>query len=74
MSLMISKAGVMIWIYDLQWKEYHYIFKFIEIDNMLLFDYSNAEIVLCMHPANERQHYIVTSSLTGWAHTQNDAW
>ena len=25
-----------------------------------------------MHPANERWCYIVTSSLIGWAHTQND--
>ena len=26
----------------------------------------------CMHPANERRRYIVTSSLIGWAHAQND--
>ena len=25
-------------------------------------------------PANKRQHYIVTSLLIGWAHTQNDSW
>ena len=35
-------------------------------DEMLL-----AGIILCMDSANERQGYIVTSSLTGWAHTQN---
>ena len=29
-------------------------------------------IILCMCLANERWHYIVTSSLIGWAHTQND--
>ena len=29
-------------------------------------------IILCMHPANERRRYIVTSSLIGWVHTQND--
>ena len=29
-------------------------------------------IVLCMGSANERRRYIVTSSLIGWAHTQND--
>ena len=28
--------------------------------------------ILCMLPANERQHHIVTSSLIGWTHTQND--
>ena len=31
-----------------------------------------AGIILCMCPANERRRYIVTSSLIGWAHTQND--
>ena len=31
-------------------------------------------IVLCMHPANDRWSYIVTSSLIGWVHTQNDPW
>ena len=29
-------------------------------------------IILCMHPANERWRYIVTSSLIGWVHSQND--
>ena len=29
-------------------------------------------IILCMHPANERRHYIVTSSVIGRACTQND--
>ena len=29
-------------------------------------------IILCMCPANEGRHYIVTSSLIGWAQTQND--
>ena len=29
-------------------------------------------IILCMHPANERRRYDVTSSLIGWVHTQND--
>ena len=32
----------------------------------------NARIILYMRPANERRCYIVTSSLIGWAHTQND--
>ena len=31
-----------------------------------------AGIILCMCPANERQRYIVTSSLIGWAHKQYD--
>ena len=30
-----------------------------------------AGIILCMHPANDRWHYIITSSLIGWAHSQN---
>ena len=29
-------------------------------------------IILWMHPANEKQRYIVTSPLIGWPHTQND--
>ena len=32
-----------------------------------------AGIILGMGSANERWRYIVTSSLVGWAHTQNDA-
>ena len=31
-------------------------------------------IILWMHPANERQCYIVTMSLIGWTHTQNGPW
>ena len=31
-------------------------------------------IFLCMRSANERRCYMVTSSLIGWAHTQNDHW
>ena len=31
-------------------------------------------IILCIHPANERWCYIVTSSTIGWSHTQNDPW
>ena len=27
----------------------------------------------CVHPANERRRYNVTSSLIGWVHTQNDS-
>ena len=34
---------------------------------------TNAGTILCMPAANERWCYIVTSSLIGWAHTQNDA-
>ena len=33
---------------------------------------SHTGIIFCMRPANERRRYIVTSSLIGWAHTQND--
>ena len=32
------------------------------------------QIILGMGSANERRHYNVTSSLIGWAHTQNDLW
>ena len=33
-----------------------------------------SRIILCMRSANERWRYIVTSSLIGWAHAQNDPW
>ena len=33
-----------------------------------------AGIILCMCPANWRPCYNVTSSLIGWAPTQNDSW
>ena len=33
--------------------------------------HTHTRIILCVRPANERR-YIVTSSLIGWAHTQND--
>ena len=32
----------------------------------------SAGIILCMGPANEGRRYIVTLSLIGWTHTQND--
>ena len=31
-------------------------------------------IILCMLPANKRQHYNVTSSRSVWVHAQNDPW
>ena len=33
-----------------------------------------ADIILCMRPANERRRYNVTTSLFGWVHIQNDPW
>ena len=30
--------------------------------------------ILCMRPVDEGQRFITTSSLIGWAHTQNDHW
>ena len=41
--------------------------------NLLLICYT-AGIILCMCSGNERQRYIVTSSLIGWAYTQNGPW
>ena len=32
----------------------------------------SARIILCMRPVNQRWRYIITPSLIGWAHTQND--
>ena len=36
--------------------------------------YMGPGLVLGMRPANERWRYFVTTSLTGWAQTQNQAW
>ena len=33
---------------------------------------TDSGIILHMRPANERRRYVVTSSLIGWVHTQND--
>ena len=33
---------------------------------------NDAGVILCMCSANERRRYNVTSSLIGWAHSQND--
>ena len=30
--------------------------------------------IMCVHPANERGRYIVTSTLIGWVRTKNDPW
>ena len=39
---------------------------------LLLFVGEEPGIILYMGSAGERQPYIVTSSLIGWAHTHND--
>ena len=38
----------------------------------MVFAVQYAGNIMCMPPANERRRYIVTSSLIGWAQTQND--
>ena len=38
------------------------------------FHMEEAGIILWMRTANERRRYSVTSSLIGWAHSQNDPW
>ena len=42
--------------------------------NRLIIGSGNAGIIFLNHPANERQRYIVMSSLIGWAHSQIDPW
>ena len=44
-----------------------YIYIYISDDCMRI-----AAIIFWMRPANERRGYIVTSSLIGWPHTEND--
>ena len=71
----VSKQGqpsVFNWPLDFKWLlilSWHYT------DNLsayLLFTPDKSGIILYMRPANERRRYILTSSLIGWAHTQND--
>ena len=42
------------------------------IGNIIWYQWSDTGIILGMGPANKRRRYDLTSSLTGWAHTQND--
>ena len=52
-----------------------FITHFIPLHIFLTFSihlYFSAGIILCVRPANQRWRYIVTSSLIGWAHPQND--
>ena len=44
----------------------------IKLWNFPINPFTKAGIILYMRPANERRRYSVTSSLIGWAHTQND--
>ena len=43
-----------------------------EKDENLSLYFQSQEIILYIHPANERWHYNVTLFLIGWAHPQND--
>ena len=45
-----------------------------EVRSLQLIWGSNKGIVLFMHPANERGHYIAMWSLIGKVHTQNNPW
>ena len=49
----------------------HYMYISLSIPVNLAINFK-AVIILCMRPANERWRYIVTPSLIGWTHTQND--
>ena len=40
----------------------------------IMINFRSSEIILCMCPTNERHCYNVTSSLIGWAHSQNHPW
>ena len=68
---------MIVWRYFAEWKLFFWK-KFppdyfvISIDLFLTWCHPVAEIIWCMRPANERRRYIVTSSIIGWVHTQND--
>ena len=52
--------------------QWPFVIKLASDHTMAISYLSHPGIILCMCPANERQRYIVTSSLIGCAHTQND--
>ena len=43
-------------------------------DDLSLYQNASSELILGMGLANERRRHHVTSSLIGWAYTQNDPW
>ena len=43
------------------------------IDRKWSWQWSIMFCLFCIHPANERRHYIVTSSLIGWVHALNSS-
>ena len=51
------------WISKLMWRS--------DEQNCMIYNYTWSGIILCIRPTNERWRYIATSSLIGWAHTQN---
>ena len=52
---------------------YHTYFSY-DLRGVVSISWITAGIILCMYPANGRRRYNVTSSLIGWAHTQNYPW
>ena len=80
-----ANISILCWPHMLLWSikylsitlviEYHYDLLVIKIKIFESRTFSKAVksgIILCMCPANERWCYSITSSLMGWAHTQND--
>ena len=55
-----------------KWNPWHIWLKIVGTSSHLIF-WTRAGIILCMRPANEWRRYNVTSSLIGWAHSQNGA-
>ena len=57
------------------WQRAHYVnIVKAKYGSSVLYSAPLPEIILWMRPANERRRYTVTSSLIGWAHSQNDLW
>ena len=57
-----------IWII---YNQYNVLSMIMNLAKAWYFPPCSSGIILCVHPANERRRYNVTSSLIGWAHTQN---
>ena len=67
---MASNAeNVSIW-----WRHHAYMVRLCKVLGMCwMYMLQNIPWIICMRPANERRRYIVTPSLIGWMHTQNDS-
>ena len=56
------------------WNDLNHMSSIAHIELMAMMHHKSSGIIFFMCPANQRWRYIVTLSLIGWAHPQNDPW